>query len=81
MRGVDAYWILGDIVALGPDPVEVLERLSTLPNVRCIRGNTERYICTGGRTMSSWKRTRWGTALKRGGSITIVKPSSPPWNE
>ncbi len=30
--GVDAYWVLGDLVALGPDPVGVLERLSKLPN-------------------------------------------------
>jgi predicted phosphodiesterase len=47
--GVDAYWILGDIVALGHAPVEVLERLSALPNVRWVRGNTDRYVCTGDR--------------------------------
>jgi len=29
--GADAYWILGDLVALGPDPVHVLEQLSALP--------------------------------------------------
>lgn len=44
--GVDEYWVLGDIVALGPAPIEVLERLSTFSNVRCIRGNTDRYVCT-----------------------------------
>lgn len=32
----DEYWILGDLVALGPCPVEVLERISTLPNTRII---------------------------------------------
>jgi predicted phosphodiesterase len=47
--GADAFWILGDLVALGHDPVGVLERLSDLPNVRCTRGNTERYVCTGDR--------------------------------
>jgi predicted phosphodiesterase len=47
--GVDAYWILGDLVALGPDPVGVLERLAALPNVYCIRGNTDRYVVTGDR--------------------------------
>ena len=36
--GVNAYWILGDLVALGPQPVQVLEILSALPNTRFIRG-------------------------------------------
>ncbi len=46
---VDAYWILGDLVAIGPDPVGVLQRLSILPNARFIRGNTDRYVVTGDR--------------------------------
>ena len=46
---VDEYWILGDIVALGPDPVGVLQRLSTMPNCKFIRGNTDRYVVTGDR--------------------------------
>ena len=40
----DEHWILGDLIALGPCPVEVLERISTLPNTRIIRGNTDRYV-------------------------------------
>jgi predicted phosphodiesterase len=47
--GVDAYWILGDLVALGPDPIHVLEQLSTLPNAQFIRGNTDRYVAFGDR--------------------------------
>jgi predicted phosphodiesterase len=47
--GADSYWILGDLVALGPEPVRTLEILSTLPGVRFIRGNTDRYVCTGDR--------------------------------
>jgi len=47
--GVDAYWVLGDLVALGPDPVRVLERLTDLPNARFIRGNTDRYVAFGDR--------------------------------
>jgi len=42
--GADAYWILGDLVAIGPDPVGVLERLSALKGLRVIRGNTDRYV-------------------------------------
>ena len=47
--GVDAYWVLGDLVALGPKPVEVLEQLSSLQNLQVIRGNTDRYVTTGAR--------------------------------
>jgi predicted phosphodiesterase len=47
--GVDEYWILGDLVALGPDPAGVLQRLSTLRNCSFIRGNTDRYVLTGDR--------------------------------
>lgn len=47
--GVDACWVLGDLAALGHDPVGVLERLSARPNVRIIRGNTDRYVASGER--------------------------------
>lgn len=46
-RGVDAYWIVGDIVANGPDPVAVVDRIRSLPNVTIVRGNTDRYVLTG----------------------------------
>lgn len=45
--GADAYWALGDLAALGPEPVAVLERLAGLENVTVIRGNTDRYLVTG----------------------------------
>src|SRR3712207_448878 len=47
--GVDGYWILGDLAAIGYDPVTVLERLARLPNVRIVQGNTDRYVVTGER--------------------------------
>ena len=47
--GVDEHWVLGDIVALGPDPVGVLERLTVLPADVFVRGNTDRYVVTGER--------------------------------
>jgi predicted phosphodiesterase len=47
--GVDAYWVLGDLAAIGPDPVGVLERLSELSNAYFVRGNTDRYVVTGAR--------------------------------
>jgi predicted phosphodiesterase len=47
--GVDEYWALGDLVALGPDPVGVVERLDALRPVSVLRGNTDRYVVTGER--------------------------------
>ena len=48
-RGVDEVWALGDLVALGPHPVEVLERLAAVPAIRVLAGNTDRYTVTGDR--------------------------------
>jgi predicted phosphodiesterase len=47
--GAEGYWVLGDLVAIGPDPIGVLERLSTLKGLRVIRGNTDRYVVCGDR--------------------------------
>jgi predicted phosphodiesterase len=48
-RGVDRWWVLGDIVAVGPEPVATLERLANVPHVDVTYGNTERYVLTGDR--------------------------------
>ena len=53
-RGVDRWWALGDLVALGPDPAGVLACLSELPNLQAIGGNTERYVLTGDRPFPSY---------------------------
>lgn len=45
--GVDRWWVLGDLVAIGPQPVEVLELVAHLPQVAITSGNTERYALTG----------------------------------
>jgi predicted phosphodiesterase len=44
--GVDGYWVVGDLAAMGPEPVATLERLTTLPNATFVRGNTDRYVCS-----------------------------------
>jgi predicted phosphodiesterase len=44
--GVDQYWVLGDLAAIGPDPVGVLDRLVALPQARFILGNTDTYLVT-----------------------------------
>ena len=45
--GVDGYWVLGDLCALGPDPVGVVERLQALPNAQFVRGNTDSWVTRG----------------------------------
>ena len=50
---IDEYWVLGDLVGIGPDPVGVLDRLYRLPKARFVRGNTDRYVLTGVRPKPS----------------------------
>ncbi len=47
--GADRYWFLGDLVALGHDPLGVLERITALPSAEFVQGNTDRYLVTGER--------------------------------
>lgn len=42
-EGVDAYWVIGDLVALGPYPAEAARSLAALPHATFVRGNTDRY--------------------------------------
>jgi putative phosphoesterase len=41
-EGVDAVVVGGDIASGPPQPSEVVERVRSLPNVHCIRGNADR---------------------------------------
>ena len=43
----DLYWVLGDLIALGSDPVAVLERLRALRHAQFTCGNTDRYVLVG----------------------------------
>jgi putative phosphoesterase len=45
--GVDAFCAIGDLAAIGPEPVLVLEALAELENITIVRGNTDRYLVTG----------------------------------
>jgi predicted phosphodiesterase len=49
LGGADEHWVLGDLCAIGFDPIGSLERLARLPGVRFVRGNTDRYVTTGAR--------------------------------
>lgn len=48
-RGVLRWLVLGDVVAMGPQPSAVLDRLDQLDVVAAIAGNTERYVLTDDR--------------------------------
>jgi predicted phosphodiesterase len=48
-QGVDEWWALGDLVAIGPSPAATLELLVELPGLRAVAGNTERYVLQGDR--------------------------------
>ena len=47
--GVERWLVLGDVVAMGPQPAEVLEMLTEVDVVGYVSGNTERYVLTGER--------------------------------
>jgi predicted phosphodiesterase len=63
--GVDEIWALGDLVALGPDPAGVLDRLTARPNVRFVRGNTDRYVVSGERPPPSVEEVEANPAQAR----------------
>lgn len=41
--GVDAHWFVGDAAALGFDPIGCVRRITALPNLVAVRGNTDRH--------------------------------------
>lgn len=47
-QGVDSWWVLGDLAAIGPEP-RTVELVANLPSVHVTRGNTERYVLTDDR--------------------------------
>ena len=61
--GVDGYVVLGDLAAIGADPVGVLARLAALPNAIFVQGNTDRYLVTGERPYPSLEQARADPAL------------------
>lgn len=48
--GVEEHWIVGDHVAHGPQPAEVISRIRGLPSSLVVRGNTDRYVVTADRS-------------------------------
>lgn len=75
---VDAYWVLGDLAAIGYDPVGVLERLAELPQARLIRGNTDHYLVTGERPKPTIEECEANPALW---SACVEVASSFSWTQ
>ncbi len=61
--GADAYWAIGDLAAIGPEPVAVLETLAALPALTVIRGNADRYIVTGERPWPDYEDAKGDSEL------------------
>ncbi len=40
----DRVWCLGDVVGYGPDPNGCIEKLKSLPDLKCVRGNHDAAI-------------------------------------
>jgi predicted phosphodiesterase len=53
--GADKLWMLGDLCAFGPRPVECLQMVRELKDAAVISGNTDRYLVTGTRPKHSAK--------------------------
>ena len=79
-RGVTEWWVLGDLVAIGPEPVATLELVSDLPGLRVTSGNTERYVLTSDRPPPSADdvrdRARAARALPAGRGLVLVDPGA-----
>jgi predicted phosphodiesterase len=41
--GVDGYWFVGDAASQGYDPAACVRRISSLPDLKAVRGNTDHY--------------------------------------
>lgn len=57
----DRIAVLGDLVAFGPQPGKVVERLSSLTDATVIRGNTDRYVleCPAAESTPMWDFLDW----------------------
>jgi predicted phosphodiesterase len=64
--GADKTWVLGDLCAFGPRPVECLQHIRDLPHTEVISGNTDRYLVTGERpTLRPKDEADWQTIPNR----------------
>ena len=77
--GVDEWWVLGDPVALGPEPVAVLETLAELPTAEFIAGNTERYALSGARPFPRSLTAARPTPSSTSTRLSIASSTTTAW--
>ncbi|MGC4105183.1 MAG: metallophosphoesterase family protein [Thermomicrobiales bacterium] len=75
---LDGYWIVGDLVALGPGPANAARTLASLPNARFVRGNTDRYVLAGN---APWLPDRIASVQGDGEALegVLALNASFPW--
>jgi putative phosphoesterase len=72
-EGVDAVVVAGDVIG-GPYPAEVFDRLTSLPDVRFVRGNADRFVLEG----TDEYGEDWETARRRMGEERLAAVASWP---
>ncbi len=78
-EGVDGFLVLGDLAAIGPDPVGVLERIAGLSGAHIVRGNTDRYVVTGERP--DWYKRERGKSEQEIHRIEVEIERSMSWTQ
>ncbi|MHC1681868.1 MAG: metallophosphoesterase [Clostridiaceae bacterium] len=46
-KGCNEILCCGDIIGIGPYPEETVQRIMSLPNIKCVLGNHEKYLIEG----------------------------------
>lgn len=72
-EGVDAVLCTGDVIG-GPFPAEVFDRLRSLPDVRIVRGNADRFVLEG----TDKHGEDWDADRKRMGEARLAAVASWP---
>jgi putative phosphoesterase len=72
-EGVGAVVVAGDVIG-GPFPAEVFDRLTSLPDVRFVRGNADRFVLEG----TDEYGEDWETERRRMGEERLAAVASWP---
>ncbi len=74
-KGAESYICCGDLVGYGPDPNAVIERISKIPNLLCVRGNHDLAVL--GRMDLEWFNDAAKAAVQF--SQRSLKPENLAW--
>jgi putative phosphoesterase len=71
--GVDAVLVAGDVIG-GPFPAEVFDRLTSVPDVRFVRGNADRFVLEGTDEFGD----DWAAERERMGEVRLAAVAAWP---